>query len=53
MRANFELSLAGRDEDGLKGHPRSDESLPLTGVFYMRSPAQPNPIGLHPVNVRD
>jgi len=36
----------------LKGHPRSDESRPLTGVFYTRSPARPNPLGLHPVTVR-
>ena len=37
--------------DVLKGHPRSDESRPLTGVFYTRSPARPNPLGLHPVTV--
>jgi tRNA-Thr(GGU) m(6)t(6)A37 methyltransferase TsaA len=36
----------------LKGHPRSDESRPVTGVFYTRSPARPNPLGLHPVTVR-
>jgi len=35
----------------LKNHPRSDESRPLTGVFYTRSPARPNPLGLHPVTV--
>ena len=39
--------------DVLKGHPRSDESHPLTGVFYTRSPARPNPLGLHPVTVRE
>jgi len=38
--------------DILKVHPRSDESRPLTGVFYTRSPARPNPLGLHPVTVR-
>ena len=38
--------------DGLKNHPRSDESRPLTGVFYTRSPARPNPLGLHTVTVR-
>ena len=37
----------------LKVHPRSDESRPLTGVFYTRSPARPNPLGLHPVTVRE
>ena len=39
--------------DLLKGHPRGDESRPLTGVFYTRSPARPNPLGLHPVTVRE
>ena len=40
------------NRDVLKGHPRSDESRPLTGVFYTRSPVRPNPLGLHPVTVR-
>src|SRR4029077_10505652 len=39
--------------DVLKGHPRNDESRPLTGVFYTRSRARPNPLGLHPVIVRE
>ena len=39
--------------DVLKNHPRSDETRPLTGVFYSRSPARPNPLGLHPVTVRE
>ena len=38
--------------DVLKGHPRNDPNRPLTGVFYTRSPARPNPLGLHPVTVR-
>src|SRR6478752_47084 len=38
--------------DVLKNHPRGDENRPLTGVFYTRSPARPNPLGLHPVMVR-
>src|SRR5215813_10906097 len=37
--------------DVLKGHPRNDPNRPLTGVFYTRSPARPNPLGLHPVTV--
>ena len=37
----------------LKNHPRGDERRPLTGVFYTRSPARPNPLGLHPVTVRE
>ena len=40
------------NRDVLKGHPRSDPRRPLTGVFYTRSPARPNPLGLHPVTVR-
>ena len=39
--------------DVLRNHPRSDESRPLTGVFYTRSPARPNPLGLHPVTLRE
>lgn len=39
--------------DVLKGHPRNDPRRPITGVFYTRSPARPNPLGLHPVNVRE
>jgi tRNA-Thr(GGU) m(6)t(6)A37 methyltransferase TsaA len=37
----------------LQNHPRGDENRPLTGVFYTRSPARPNPLGLHPVTVRE
>jgi tRNA-Thr(GGU) m(6)t(6)A37 methyltransferase TsaA len=32
-------------------HPRGDLRRPLTGVFATRSPARPNPIGLHRVEV--
>jgi tRNA-Thr(GGU) m(6)t(6)A37 methyltransferase TsaA len=39
------------DRDVLQVHPRGDESVPLTGVFATRSPARPNPIGLHRVTV--
>jgi len=39
--------------DVLKVHPRSDPSAPLTGVFATRSPDRPNPLGLHPVTVRE
>jgi tRNA-Thr(GGU) m(6)t(6)A37 methyltransferase TsaA len=41
------------DRTVLQNHPRGDESRPLTGVFYTRSPARPNPVGLHPVTVRE
>ena len=37
----------------LKVHPRSDRNKPLTGVFATRSPDRPNPLGLHPVIVRE
>ena len=45
------LHLAARDI--LRVHPRSDESIPLTGVFGTRSPDRPNPLGLHRVRVRE
>jgi len=35
----------------LQTHPMGDERIPLTGVFRTRSPARPNPIGLHRVIV--
>jgi tRNA-Thr(GGU) m(6)t(6)A37 methyltransferase TsaA len=38
--------------DVLKAHPRSDPSRPLTGVFALRSPDRPNPLGLHRVTLR-
>ena len=37
----------------LKVHPRGDLNNPLTGVFATRSPARPNPLGLHRVTVRE
>jgi tRNA-Thr(GGU) m(6)t(6)A37 methyltransferase TsaA len=39
------------DREVLTVHPRSDPSIPLTGVFSTRSPDRPNPIGLHRVTV--
>ena len=39
--------------DVLTVHPRSDRHRPLTGVFATRSPDRPNPLGLHPVRVRE
>jgi tRNA-Thr(GGU) m(6)t(6)A37 methyltransferase TsaA len=35
----------------LRVHPRGDRSRPEQGVFSTRSPARPNPIGLHRVEV--
>jgi tRNA-Thr(GGU) m(6)t(6)A37 methyltransferase TsaA len=40
------------DRATLAVHPRNDPAAPLTGVFATRSPARPNPIGLHRVAVR-
>jgi tRNA-Thr(GGU) m(6)t(6)A37 methyltransferase TsaA len=39
--------------DVLKVHPRSDRGRSLKGVFATRSPDRPNPLGLHPVTVRE
>jgi tRNA (Thr-GGU) A37 N-methylase len=41
--------LAERETQAV--HPRGDGSRPLQGVFATRSPARPNPIGLHRVTV--
>lgn len=51
--------LASKLEEGAKscrlakGHPRNDPNRPLIRVFYTRSPARPNPLGVHPVTVRE
>lgn len=37
--------------DVLQVHPRGNPETPLTGVFATRSPARPNPIGLHRVSI--
>ena len=39
--------------DLLKAHPRGDRKAAATGVFATRSPARPNPLGLHEVTVRE
>ena len=39
------------DRDVLTVHPRGDRDRPPTGVFATRSPARPNPIGLHRVQI--
>ncbi|GAB7081361.1 tRNA (N6-threonylcarbamoyladenosine(37)-N6)-methyltransferase TrmO [Megalodesulfovibrio paquesii] len=35
------------DRSCVRVHPRGDTSRPLQGVFNTRSPARPNPVGLH------
>jgi len=42
----------GRRET-LQVRPRGNPENPLTGVFATRSPDRPNPLGLHPVVVRE
>lgn len=37
--------------DALLSHPRGDSSKPLAGVFSLRSPHRPNPIGMHRVRL--
>lgn len=39
------------ERDVLKVHPRGNREAPLKGVFATRSPARPNPIGLHRVKI--
>jgi tRNA-Thr(GGU) m(6)t(6)A37 methyltransferase TsaA len=39
--------------DVLKVRPRNDKRRQLTGVFATRSPDRPNPLGLHPVTVKE
>jgi tRNA-Thr(GGU) m(6)t(6)A37 methyltransferase TsaA len=39
------------DREILRVHPRSDVTNPIRGVFSTRSPARPNPIGLHEVQI--
>jgi tRNA-Thr(GGU) m(6)t(6)A37 methyltransferase TsaA len=39
--------------DVFRVHPRGDRRNPLTGVFATRSPDRPNPLGLHPVTIRE
>jgi tRNA-Thr(GGU) m(6)t(6)A37 methyltransferase TsaA len=39
------------DRDVLRVHPRDDTATPMRGVFSTRSPARPNPIGLHELRI--
>ena len=41
------------DRAVLQVHPRGNRANPLTGVFGTRSPARPNPLGLHRVTIRE
>lgn len=37
--------------DVLATHPRGDTAQPERGVFGLRSPDRPNPVGLHPATI--
>lgn len=39
------------ERDVLRVHPRGDVARPMQGVFSTRSPARPNPIGLHEAQI--
>lgn len=43
--------LTHADRRSLLVHPRGDENVSLRGVFSLRSPMRPNPIGVTEVNV--
>jgi tRNA-Thr(GGU) m(6)t(6)A37 methyltransferase TsaA len=39
------------DREVLRVHPRGDVCNPMRGVFSTRSPARPNPVGLHELRI--
>ena len=39
------------DREVLRVHPRGEVARPMQGVFSTRSPARPNPIGLHEAQI--
>ncbi len=45
--------LKSRDREILRVHPRGNTNLPMQGVFSVRSPMRPNPIGVSVVEVTD
>lgn len=46
------LTWLDRADRGVQAvHPRGDTGRPLQGVFATRSPARPNPVGLHRVEL--
>ena len=45
--------LAEKDRQALQCHPMGDPSRPKRGVFALRSPLRPNPIGCTEVEVRE
>ena len=45
--------LHAADRSVIKCYPRNNIDAPVVGVFSTRSPARPNPIGIHQVTVID
>jgi len=45
-------NLSPSQREATKVHPRGDRSRPLKGVFGLRSPMRPNPIGVTTVRVK-
>jgi L-fuculose-phosphate aldolase len=43
--------LTAADRYSLRAHPRGDVRIPMRGVFSLRSPSRPNPIGVSEVEV--
>ncbi|KXB06723.1 hypothetical protein AKJ51_03045 [candidate division MSBL1 archaeon SCGC-AAA382A20] len=43
--------LGKKERKKLKVHPRGDPTRPLAGVFTLRSPLRPNPIGVTKVRL--
>lgn len=43
--------LHATDRSVIKCYPRNNLDAPVVGVFSTRSPARPNPIGIHPVTI--
>lgn len=43
--------LSEEDRKTLRVHPQGNKAKPLTGVFAVRSPMRPNPIGLTSVEL--
>ncbi|MEO6631351.1 MAG: tRNA (N6-threonylcarbamoyladenosine(37)-N6)-methyltransferase TrmO [Mucilaginibacter sp.] len=43
--------LHAADRSVIKCYPRNNLDAPVVGVFSTRSPARPNPIGIHPVTI--
>ena len=43
--------LQSKDREILRTHPRGNRNVPMQGVFSLRSPMRPNPVGVSVVEV--